>query len=86
MASVPTRPKGKKRPSDAIGSAVKIRIASGEVSEDFGPETGKNQAAAELGRMGGTKRAEGMTVESRPSVTPSMEHLTPLISLRKLAD
>jgi hypothetical protein len=40
MASVPTRPKGKKRPSDAIGSAVKvIRIASGEVSEDFGGDS-----------------------------------------------
>ena len=52
-----------------IGSAVKdMRIATGEISEDFGPETGKNQAAAELGRMAvaGTKRAEGMTPE-RPA-------------------
>jgi hypothetical protein len=39
MASVPTGPKGKKRPSDVIGSAVKVmRIATGEESEDFGPE------------------------------------------------
>jgi hypothetical protein len=67
MTSVPTGPKGEKRPADVIGSAVKdMRIATGEVSEDFGPETGKNQAAAELGRMGGTKRAEGMTPE-RPA-------------------
>jgi len=67
MASVSIGPKGKKRPSDVISSAVKvIRIASGEESEDFGPETGNNQAAAELGRMDGTKRAEDMTPE-RPA-------------------
>jgi len=64
MASLSIGPKGKKRPSDVISSAVKvIRIASGEESEDFGPETGRNQAAAELGRMGGKKRAAGMTPE-----------------------
>jgi hypothetical protein len=67
MAGVSIGPKGKKRPSDVISSAVKvIRIASGEESEDFGPEAGENQAAAELGRMGGTKRAEDMTPE-RPA-------------------
>jgi hypothetical protein len=49
MASVPTGPKGEKRPADVIGNAVKVmRIATGEESEDFGPETGKNQAAAKL--------------------------------------
>jgi len=57
MASVPTGPKGEKRPADVIGNAVKVmRIAAGEESEDFDPETGKNQAAAELGRMGGEAR------------------------------
>ena len=72
MASLSIGPKGKKRPSDVISSAVKvIRIASGEESEDFGPETGKNQAAAELGRMGGTKRAEDMTPE-RPRLDCEM--------------
>jgi len=64
MASVPPGPKGEKRPADVIGSTVKdMRIATGEESEDFGPEAGKNQAAAELGCMGGKKRAEGMTPE-----------------------
>lgn len=33
-----------------IGAAVKVmRIATGE-PEDYGPETGKDKAAAELGR------------------------------------
>jgi hypothetical protein len=75
MASVPTRPKGKKRPSDVISSAVKvIRIASGEESEDFGTETGKNQAAAELGRMGGTKHAEDMTPERPAYIAKWWQH------------
>lgn len=39
MASVPTGPKGEKRPADVIGNAVKVmRIATGEESEDLGPE------------------------------------------------
>jgi hypothetical protein len=51
---MPTGPKGEKRPADVIGAAVKVmRIATGEEPEDFGPETGKDKAAAELGRKGG---------------------------------
>ena len=69
MASVLTGSKGEKRPADLIGNAVKVmRSATGEESEDFGPETGKNQAAAEVGRMGGKKRAEGMTPERRAEI------------------
>ena len=54
MASVPTGPKGEKRPADVIGTAIKVmRIATSEESEDFGPEIGKNQAAAELAAWAG---------------------------------
>jgi hypothetical protein len=46
---MPTGPKGQKRPADVIGNAVKVmRIATGEVEEDFGTKPAKNQAAAEL--------------------------------------
>ncbi|MGH6853559.1 MAG: RNA-binding protein, partial [Methylocella sp.] len=52
-----------------IGNAVKVmRIATGEEPEDFGPKSEKNQAAAELGRIGGKKRAEGMTPERRAEI------------------
>jgi hypothetical protein len=63
------RTKGEKRPADVIGNAVKVmRIATGEEPEDFGPDTGKSQAAVELGRIGGKKRAEGMTPERRAEI------------------
>lgn len=63
---MPTGPKGKKRPADVIGNAVKVmRIATGEEPEDYGKAPTKNQAAAELGRAGGKKRAESMTRERR---------------------
>jgi hypothetical protein len=66
---MPTGPKGEKRPADVIGNAVKVmRIATGEEPEDFGDAPTKNQAAAELGRAGGKKRAEGMTPERRAEI------------------
>ena len=62
-------PKGEKRPADVIGNAVKVmRIATGEEPEDYGNAPAKNQAAAELGRAGGKKRAEGMTPERRTEI------------------
>jgi hypothetical protein len=65
---MPRGPKGEKRSADVMGNAVKVmRIATGE-EPDFGPETGKNQAGAELGRMGGKKRAESMTPEGRAEI------------------
>ncbi|MGH6851237.1 MAG: RNA-binding protein [Methylocella sp.] len=67
--TMPKGPKGEKRPADVIGNAVHVmRILTGEEPEDYGPETGKNQAAAELGRIGGKKRAEGMTHERRVEI------------------
>jgi hypothetical protein len=63
---MPRGPKGERRPADVIGNAVKImRIATGEEPEDYGPESGKNKAAQELGRKGGKKRAESITPERR---------------------
>jgi hypothetical protein len=66
---MPTGPKGEKRPADVIGNAVKVmRIATGEEPEDYGDAPQKNQAAAELGRKGGNKRAESMTAERRAEI------------------
>ena len=66
---MPTGPKGEKRPADVIGNAVHVmRIATGEEPEDYGPETGKDKAAQELGRKGGKKRAESMTAERRAEI------------------
>lgn len=63
---MPRGPRGEKRPADVIGNAVKVmRIATGDEPEDFGAAPTKNRAAAELGRAGGKKRAEGMTPERR---------------------
>ncbi len=66
---MPTGPNGQKRPADVIGAAVKVmRIATGEEPEDYGPEIGKDKAAAELGRKGGTARAKSMTRERRAEI------------------
>jgi len=66
---MPTGPKGEKRPADVIGNAVKVmRILTGEEPEDYGDAPAKNQAAQELGRKGGKKRAESMTAERRAEI------------------
>lgn len=66
---MPTGPKGERRPADAIARAVKVmRILTGEEPEDYGNAPAKNQAAAELGRAGGKKRAETMTAERRAEI------------------
>ena len=66
---MPSGPKGEKRPADVIGNAVKVmRILTGEEPEDYGDAPTKNQAAAELGRKGGKKRAESMTEDRRKEI------------------
>jgi hypothetical protein len=66
---MPRGPKGECRPADVIGAAVKVmRIATGEEPENYGPETGKDKTAQELGRKGGKKRAESMTPERRAEI------------------
>ncbi len=61
---MPKGPKGEKRPADVIGNAVHVmRIATGEIEEEIAPE--KDEAAAALGRKGGTARAKNMPPEQR---------------------
>ena len=63
---MPKGPRGEKRPADAIGLAVLIgKIATGEV-EDTADAT--KSAAAQLGSLGGKKRAENMTPERRAEI------------------
>ena len=65
---MPKGPKGQKRPADVIGNAVRVmQIATGE-AEDSEPDTGKDKAAAELGRRGGRARAEKMPPERRAEI------------------
>ena len=64
--AMPKGPRGEKRPADAVGRAIKIaKIATGEI-EDERDEL--SNAAAELGRKGGKKRAENMTPERRKEI------------------
>ena len=63
---MPKGPQGQKRPADAIGLAVMIgKIATGEI-EDAADET--KSAAAQLGSLGGKKRAANMTPERRKEI------------------
>jgi hypothetical protein len=63
---MPKGPHGEKRPADAIGLAVMIgKIATGEV-EDERDEV--KSAAAQLGSLGGKKRAANMTPERRAEI------------------
>ena len=65
---MPTGPKGQKRPADVIGAAVMIgKIATGEI-DDTTADDGKNAAAVALGRMGGKKRAEGLSARKRKEI------------------
>ena len=63
---MPKGPRGEKRPADAIGLAVMIgKIATGEI-EDTADST--KSAAAQLGSLGGKKRAANMTAERRSEI------------------
>ena len=58
-----------KRPADVIGNAVKVaRIATGEEEDEFAPESVKNAAAVEMGKLGGRRRADSMTPERRAEI------------------
>jgi hypothetical protein len=66
---VPRGPKGEKRPADVIGNAVKVmRIATGEETETFPVDDGKDSAATAMGRKGGRARAATMTPERRVEI------------------
>ena len=66
VMKLPKGPQGQKRPADAIGLAVLIgKIATGEVEDT---KAATSSAAAQLGRLGGKKRAENMTAERRSEI------------------
>lgn len=63
---MPKGPRGEKRPADVIGNAIKVaKIPTGEIEDATAQDSGKNQAAVEMGRKGGNARAERMTPEER---------------------
>ena len=63
---MPKGPNGQKRPADAIGLAVMIgKIATGEIEDERG---NSKSAAAQLGSLGGKKRAANMTPERRKEI------------------
>lgn len=56
--SMPTGPKGQKRPADAVSNAVRVmQIATGEIAED----APKPSPAAQLGSLGGKARAASLS-------------------------
>jgi hypothetical protein len=62
---MPKGPNGEKRPADAIGLAVMIgKIATGEIEDT----REASSAAAQLGSLGGKKRAANMTPERRKEI------------------
>jgi hypothetical protein len=62
---MPRGPKGEKRPADVIGNAVHVmRIATGEIEEDFG----KAPNRAKGGRKGGKVRARSLTPQQRSEI------------------
>jgi hypothetical protein len=65
-SEMPKGTRGEKRPADAIGLAVMIgKIATGEIEDT--PDATKS-AAAQLGSLGGKKRAESMSPERRAEI------------------
>jgi hypothetical protein len=66
---MPKGPKGERRPRDVVSNAVHVmRVLTGEAEEVVEARPTKNEAAAELGRKGGRKRAESMTPERRAEI------------------
>jgi len=63
---MPKGPNGEKRPADAIGLAVMVgKIATGEIEDE---REAASSAAAQLGKLGGKKRAENTTPERRAEI------------------
>ena len=63
---MPKGPRGEKRPAGAIGLAVMIgKIATGEIEDEV---DATKSAAAQLGSLGGKKRAEFMSPERRSEI------------------
>ena len=63
---MPKGTRGEKRPADAIGLAVMIgKIATGEIEDE---REAASSAAAQLGSLGGKKRAATMSPERRSEI------------------
>jgi hypothetical protein len=64
---MPKGPRGEKRPADVIGAAIMVaKIATGEIDEK--PEVRLKNAAAELGRMGGTARSASLSKKRKREI------------------
>lgn len=69
---MPKGPKGQKRPADVIGNAVKVmRILTGEETEEFEADDGKDKAAQSLGQRGGKARAKALSKSRRAEIARS---------------
>ena len=66
---MPRGPQGQKRPRDPnqLGKLI-VDISVGEVEEASPSDDGKNKAAQELGRMGGTARAKKLSSRKRKEI------------------
>ncbi|HTB79746.1 MAG TPA: hypothetical protein VK717_02540 [Opitutaceae bacterium] len=66
---MPKGPKGQKRPADVVSNAVRVmQIATGQIEEGGPAASGKNKAAAALGRLGGTARAASLSASKRKKI------------------
>ncbi len=67
--TMPTGPKGQKRPADVVGNAIMVaRIATGEIEEGTPADDGKDPAAVSMGKRGGAARAKSMTPARRAEI------------------
>lgn len=65
---MPKGPRGEKRPTDVIGSAIKVaRIAVGDEEEILEPD-GKDPNAKALGAKGGAARAKSLSAKKRSEI------------------
>ena len=66
---MPKGPKGQKRPAGVIGNAIRVaKIATGEITEDFPSDDGKDKAAQSLGRRGVKARAKSLSHKRRKEI------------------
>ena len=75
VPTMPKGPRGQKRPADVIGNAVKVmRILTGEETEEFPADDGKDKAAQSLGQRGGKARAKSLSAKRRKEIAKQAAH------------
>jgi hypothetical protein len=67
MQPMPKGPKANKRPADVIGNGVKF-IRTGEETDGFGDDDGKDKAAQSLGRRGGEARSRNLSSRRKAEI------------------